>query len=267
MTLKKAYYGDYEERMRKRKAVIAVVCVIALLLVVGIVALCVKSVNSTTGDNETPAYEAPTSLPETAENNPDAEALSIPAYSGTFCVEINNNVPFFSATDLTTEAFEFYSPLDKLGRCGPALACLGKETMPTEERGSIGMIKPSGWHTIRYDDLIGDKYLYNRCHLIAYALSGENANEQNLITGTRYLNVSGMQPYENKAADYIYRTGNHVLYRVTPVFENDNLVATGVLMEAQSVEDEGAGLMFNVFIYNIQPGITIDYLTGDSHAE
>lgn len=190
--------------------------------------------------------------------------IFIPEYSGSVSVTVNNNVPFFEEKDFSLETFEHYSPLDSLGRCGVAMACIGLETMPTEERGSIGMIKPSGWKTIRYDDLIEDRYLYNRCHLIAYMLAGENANEKNLITGTRYFNVSGMLPYESETANYIRKTSNHVLYRVTPCFLGDNLVATGVLMEAQSVEDGGRGLQFNVFVFNVQPGIQIDYLTGDS---
>lgn len=191
----------------------------------------------------------------------------IPEYSGSISCEINGGIPFFTEQMITDEAFESYSELDSLGRCGAAIACLSQELMPTEERGSIGMIKPSGWHTVRYDDLIEDKYLYNRCHLIAYMLSGENANEKNLITGTRYFNVSGMLPYENMVADYISDTGNHVMYRVTPVFYSDELLARGVLMEAYSVEDSGIGLEFNVFIYNVQPGIIIDYSTGDSKRE
>lgn len=189
---------------------------------------------------------------------------TIPPYAGSVAVEINQSTPFFNDNQLTSETYETYSPLDDLGRCGPATACLGLETMPNEARGEIGMIRPSGWHTIRYDDLIEDKYLYNRCHLIAYSLSGENANINNLITGTRYFNVAGMLPYEIRVAQYIEETNNHVLYRVTPVFKGNNLVADGVLMEAFSVEDYGEGIRFNVFIYNIQPGITIDYLTGDS---
>ena len=154
--------------------------------------------------------------------------------------------------------------MDRLGRCGPATACLGRETMPTEERGPIGMIRPSGWHTVRYDDLIEDKYLYNRCHLIAYMLAGENDNERNLITGTADMNVAGMFPFELETANYILNTGNHVLYRVTPCFAGNDLVASGVLMEAYSIEDNGRGLSFNVFVFNIQPGIVIDYRTGYS---
>ena len=164
---------------------------------------------------------------------------------------------------MTTSSFERYAPLDSLGRCGVAYANIGKDIMPTEERGSIGMVKPSGWHSIRYENVDG-KYLYNRCHLIGYQLSAENANTSNLITGTRYLNIQGMLPFENMVADYIRETGNHVLYRVTPIYEGDNLVASGVLMEAYSVEDEGDGICFNVYCYNVQPGIVIDYATGAS---
>ena len=187
----------------------------------------------------------------------------IPAYSKDAVIEINGNVPGFTEEDYTTEAFEQYSPLDELGRCGMAYACVGEEIMPTEERGAIGMVKPSGWHTVKYDFVDG-KYLYNRCHLIAYMLSGENANTENLITGTRYLNTEGMLPYENRVADYVHDTGNHVLYRVTPVYEGDNLVASGVEIEASSVEDRGKSLSFHVYCYNVQPGVTIDYATGDS---
>lgn len=187
----------------------------------------------------------------------------IPAYSGQADIEINQNVPGFTESDYTTEAFEQYSPLDGLGRCGIAYACVGEEIMPTEERGAIGMVKPSGWHTVKYDFVDG-KYLYNRCHLIAYMLSGENANTENLITGTRYMNTEGMLPYENQVADYVHDTGNHVLYRVTPLYEGDNLVASGVEIEASSVEDKGKSLSFHVYCYNVQPGVTIDYATGDS---
>lgn len=190
-----------------------------------------------------------------------------PAYEGQAYAEVNGNVPYFSDADLTTEAFENYSQLDELGRCGVAYANICTQLMPTEKRGSIGGVRPSGWHTVRYDELIPDgKYLYNRCHLIGYQLAGENANRQNLITGTRYLNVTGMLPFENDTAEYVEETGNHVLYRVTPVFEGDDLVAKGVLMEAKSVEDRGEGLQFCVFCYNVQPGVVIDYATGESRA-
>lgn len=187
----------------------------------------------------------------------------VPAYSGEPYVVVNNNIPFFKDSDLTTEAFEKYSDLDSLGRCGAAYANVCQEIMPTEKRGAIGMVKPTGWQTVKYDWVDG-KYLYNRCHLIGYQLSGENANEKNLITGTRYLNVDGMLPFENLVADYVHETDHHVLYRVTPVFENSDLVASGVLMEAQSVEDDD--VLFCVYCYNVQPNVTIDYATGESHA-
>lgn len=193
----------------------------------------------------------------------EIDIADIPEYSGSPYVEVSGNVPSFTDADLSSPA-ETYTPLDPLGRCGSAMAIVSRETMPTEERGSIGMVKPSGWHTVRYDDLISDRYLYNRCHLIGYQLTAENANERNLITGTRYLNVEGMLPFENEVADYVEATGNRVLYRVTPVFVGDELVARGVQMEAQSVEDGGAGVSFNVFCHNVQPGIQIDYQTGQS---
>lgn len=187
----------------------------------------------------------------------------VPEYSGQPYVIINDNEPYFDKDDLTTQTFEKYSSLDSLGRCGVAYANIGEETMPTEKRGNIGMIKPSGWQIKKYDFIDG-KYLYNRCHLIGYQLSGENANEKNLITGTRYMNTEGMLPFENQVADYVKDTGNHVLYRVTPVFEEDNLVADGVLMEAMSVENRGLDIEFNVFVYNVQPHVKIDYQTGKS---
>lgn len=208
---------------------------------------------------------SPDSSSESPSQTSDREASynleSIPEYTSEPYVMINENVPFFTESDFTEEAFETYSDLDELGRCGAAFANVGKETMPTEERGQIGMIKPSGWQTVKYDCVDG-KYLYNRCHLIGYQLSAENANEKNLITGTRYLNVSGMLPFENMVADYIKNTGNHVLYRITPIYQDKNLVASGVLMEAQSVEDDT--IRFCVYCYNVQPGIQIDYATGKS---
>lgn len=190
----------------------------------------------------------------------------IPAYSGTPYTEVNGNKPYFREADLTTQSFEIYSELDSLGRCGVAYANVGQDLMPTEPRGEIGAVKPTGWHLVKYDNVDG-KYLYNRCHLIAYMLAAENANPQNLITGTRYLNVQGMLPFETKVCDYVKNTGNHVLYRVTPIFDGDNLLADGVLMEAYSVEDAGEGICFCVFAYNVQPGIGIDYATGDNWAE
>lgn len=190
-------------------------------------------------------------------------AADVPAYSGEPYTAVNNNEPYFTSDNLTTEAFENYSELDALGRCGVAYANVCLDTMPTEKRGSISEVKPTGWHSVKYDNVDG-KSLYNRCHLIGYQLTAENANQQNLITGTRYLNVDGMLPFENMVADYVKETDNHVLYRVTPIFTGDNLVADGVLMEGYSVEDEGDGICFCVYAYNVQPGITIDYATGDS---
>lgn len=187
----------------------------------------------------------------------------VPEYNGNAYAVINDNIPDFDQSDLSSDSFEIYSSLDSLGRCGSAYANIGIDLMPTEERGNIGQVKPSGWHTVKYDCVDG-KYLYNRCHLIGYQLTAENANEKNLITGTRYLNVQGMLPFENMVADYIKETENHVLYRVTPVFEGNNLVASGVQIEAESVEDDGEGIQFNVYCYNVQPGIIIDYATGES---
>lgn len=210
------------------------------------------------GCSQNSPSEAPS---QTSDQEVSYNLKSIPEYTGEPYVVINENVPFFTEPDFTEEAFETYSDLDELGRCGAAFANVGKETMPAEERGQIGMIKPSGWQTVKYDCVDG-KYLYNRCHLIGYQLSAENANEKNLITGTRYLNVSGMLPFENKVADYIKETGNHVLYRVTPIYQDKNLVASGVLMEAQSVEDDT--VKFCVYCYNVQPDVQIDYATGKS---
>lgn len=190
----------------------------------------------------------------------------IPAYSGKPYVAINNNVPFFQAEQLTgaVSSYETYSNLDNLGRCGVCIASIGKDIMPTSDRGTIGSVKPSGWQTIKYNGVVPGNYLYNRCHLIGFQLSGENANEKNLITGTRYLNIEGMLPFENMVADYVKETNKHVLYRVTPLFDGSNLVASGVLMEGRSVEDNGKAIMFNVFCYNVQPGVAINYGTGTS---
>lgn len=201
-------------------------------------------------------YSATTTVPQLTVDD-------IPEYSDEPFYVINDNNPYFSEDEQTTIAFENYSSLDYLGRCGFAYANICREIMPTEERGAIGQIKPSGWKTQKYD-IVDGKYLYNRCHLIGYQLSGENANEENLITGTRYMNVEGMLPFENMVADYVKETDNHVLYRVTPIYDGDNLVASGVQMEALSVEDDGDGICFNVYIYNNQPGIIIDYATGSS---
>lgn len=189
---------------------------------------------------------------------------TIPEYSGQKYVILNNNIPDFTESELDEEAFEYYSELDKYGRCGVAYAMLGRELMPTKPRESISDIKPTGWKTAAYEDLITDVYLYNRSHLIAHSLAGENANPNNLITGTDYMNKQGMLPFEESVLEYIRETGNHVLYRVTPVFHGDELVARGVQMEAFSVEDLGEEICFNVYIYNVQPGVEIDYETGEN---
>ena len=218
-------------------------------------------------EQETIQIDEPEEVPTsgTAAESATFSIDQVGTYSGNPYIVINNNAPFFTDEEKArTDAFETYSNLDSLGRCGVAYANICKELMPKGERGEIGSIKPSGWHTANYHEYVDGNYLYNRCHLIGYQLSGENANEKNLITGTRYLNVQGMLPYENVVAEYVESTGNHVLYRVTPVFEGDNLVASGVLMEAYSVEDQGSGVMFNVYCYNVQPGIVINYATGDS---
>lgn len=249
-------------RHRKTSGRSAVGRLTAALLLVSLLTGCSVTLDLGSGlsersDGSTLAYE---NLPESYE-----EALaSIPDYAGEDTIEINGNVPFFQDSDLTEESYEYYSELDSEERCGVAAACIGSDLMPTEKRSSISEVKPSGWQTVRYEGLVEGDYLYNRCHLIGYQLTGENANEKNLITGTRYFNVDGMLPYENEVADYIEQTDNHVLYRVTPLFEGDELVARGVLMEAESVEDAGKGVAFNVFVYNIQPGVTIDYSTGGS---
>ena len=204
--------------------------------------------------------------PATTSSAPMSETsvfslAEVPEYGGQPYTAVNGNEPYFTQTDYTTTAFEHYSELDAQGRCGVAYACVGQELMPTEKRGSIGQVRPSGWQTAKYDNVDG-KYLYNRCHLIGYQLTGENANEHNLITGTRYLNVQGMLPFENMVADYVKETANHVLYRVTPIFEGSELVARGVLMEGLSMEDDE--VRFCVYVYNCQPGIEIDYATGES---
>lgn len=265
----------------KKKASISLAGILTLFVLIGIIkpgtdvsvpdtqVIESETVRVQAGETQTDATqmssEEAASLAE-AHINTALEAFAnetIPEYSGNPYVELNGNVPYFTDEELSTTAFELYSELDSLGRCGACYANVCKEIMPTEERGSIGMVKPTGWHTVKYD-CITDRYLYNRCHLIGYQLAGENANEKNLITGTRYLNVDGMLPFENEVADYVNDTDNHVLYRVTPVFSGDNLLASGVIIEAKSVEDNGAGVQFNVYCYNVQPGISIDYIDGQS---
>ena len=257
-------------KLNNKRVIVVAVCVIAFLALLcrsdnRIAPIIAEQSNSTIGAEVDNLSTTEQTQPTTdVSSNLPIKLSDIPSYSGTSYYEVNNNQPFYHADELTTESFKRFGELDSLGRCGVAYACIGTDSLPTEERGAIGMIKPSGWHTVRYDDLIEDKYLYNRCHLIAFELSGENANPQNLITGTRYMNVEGMLPFENRVRDYVENSNNHVMYRVTPVFEGDNLVAHGVLMEGYSVEDNGTGICFNVFCYNVQPYIEIDYADGTS---
>ena len=222
--------------------------------------------NGAAGGAESSGTNGDAGVTESIGTNGDAvvtESIGIIFTGEPYCI-VNNNVRFFTSGEITTDEYENYSPLDFLGRCGVASANISPATLPTEERGAIGQVKPSGWHTVKYNDIIEGNYLYNRCHLIAYELAGENANELNLITGTRYMNVQGMLPFENKVADYVKETGNHVLYRVTPVFKDNELVARGVIMEAFSVEDNGSGICFCIYVFNVQPGIEIDYSDGNS---
>ena len=229
----------------------------------------VKQTEKPTEAPTKPPTEPPTEKPtEAVVGSGKAEKVNvsdIPEYSGTAYTVINNNIPNFSASELTTKGYEKYSSLDSKGRCGVAIASCGTEIMPAdgEERGSISSIKPSGWIQAKYSGISGG-YLWNRCHLIGWQLSAENANRSNLITGTRYMNIEGMLTFENMVADYIKETNNHVAYRVTPIFEDDNLVCSGVQIEAYSIEDDGEGICFNVYCYNVQPNITIDYATGSS---
>ena len=248
----KRYFDQniHKKKQRHRKLIITAGIILSLVL---ILCICFLTIRPDLNQKE-PVASGVQMVPGT----------DIPEYNGDPYIELNGNQPSFSEKDLTTEVFEHYSELDALGRCGTASAKIGPETLPNEERGPIGEIQPSGWQVANYHDLIDGNYLYNRCHLIAFSLSGENANEKNLITGTRYLNTEGMQPFELEVLDYIRETGNHVLYRVTPIFEGDNLIASGVEMDALSVEDQGAGICFHVFAYNVQPGVIIDYRTGDN---
>ncbi len=230
--------------------------VLALLCVLLFVASCFVSCLATDERSETSLYNCSEGF----------DYGTVPAYSGSPYTVINDNMPFFTEEELSQSSFEYYSPLDSLGRCGTVCASIGIDLMPTEPRGQIGSVKPTAWQISKYDFVDG-KYLYNRCHLIGYQLSGENANNENLITGTRYMNVQGMLPFENMVADYVKEEKNHVMYRVTPFFVGDNLLAEGVLMEAYSVEDGGEGICFNVFCYNVQPGVIIDYKNGNNQLE
>ncbi len=208
-----------------------------------------------------------TLLPEENLSEPNADWFAeIAEFSGEPYTVVNGNIPFFTEDEITDVSFESYGETDALERCTACVASIGRDLMPTEDRGYIGYVKPSGWQNEKYDFVDG-KYVYNRCHLIGYQLTGENATRENLITGTRYMNVEGMLPFENEVADYIKDTGNHVMYRVTPIFEGDNQLCSGVLMEAISVEDNGAGICFNVYCYNVQPGVIIDYATGENFPE
>ena len=218
----------------------------------------ISSSTETKEESERPV--APSTLPIT----PSITPTDIPDYAGRDYVALNGNKPSFDVSNLSTVPSEYYSDLDSLGRCGVVYACIGKDIMPTEERGSIGHIKPTGWHTVKYNGVVDGNYLYNRCHLVGYQLTGENDNEKNLITGTRQFNVEGMLSFENMVADYVKETSNHVMYRVTPVFEGNNLIVNGVQIEAWSIEDNGRGVCFNVFVYNVQDGIKINYANGES---
>lgn len=237
--------------------------ILTLLLVLGIFTSCDKPTTLPYYAPEDTDKSGELTTVQTVFSTGEFSLSSIPEYSGKPYVTVNNNTPFFKENEITKKSYEYYSPLDSLMRCGVTVACIGTDLMPTEKRGEIGSVKPTGWCNEKYDFVDGH-YLYNRCHLIGYQLSGENANECNLITGTRYMNVDGMLPFENMVADYVKETDNHVMYRVTPVFDGYNLLASGVLMEAYSVEDDGDGVLFCVFCYNVQPGVKIDYKTGEN---
>lgn len=248
---------------------------LALIFAVMVVG-CSEKAKTTDTVNQSAAQTGTTVLKEesqehkttsiTAKSETQLEISEIPEYKGKPYVSIHQNKPEFLKEEIKAKSFEAYSTLDDLGRCGMAVACVGWDIMPKEKRGAIGSVKPSGWHTVKYDFVDG-KYLYNRCHLIGYQLTGENANEKNLITGTRYLNVEGMLPFENMVADYVKETRKHVMYRVKPVYKGKNLLAEGVQIEGYSVEDKGKSISFNVFCYNVQPGVKIDYTTGKSSSD
>lgn len=247
-----------EIRKNKIKKIIIAICGLLILLATSVIYLGFR-------------YDSGKTKKEIISNS-DTDSSSeiiIPEYSGEPYAYINENVPLFSESDRQLDVFESYSQLDEFGRCQMAFANICPELMPTEERGNIGNIKPSGWKQAKYEGVVNSKppYLYNRCHLIAFCLAGENDNELNLITGTRYMNVEGMLPWEEKVARYVDKSGNHVLYRVTPDFVDEELVARGVLIEALSLEDAGEGISFCVYCYNVQPGVSIDYMTGESRLE
>ena len=251
-------------KYRRLLFIFALLCLLAIPMTLSDISLADAATRVTASLTADKAPSKTLSKKEATASALDFTTDDVPAYAEEPYVVVNDNVPGFTKKELTTTAFEYYSSLDSLGRCDLAYANVCEEIMPTEERSEIGSVKPTGWHTVKYDCVDG-KYLYNRCHLIGYQLSGENANNKNLITGTRYLNVDGMLPFENLVDDYVEETGNHVLYRVTPIFEGDNLVASGVLMEAESVEDKGEGVEFCVYCYNTQPAVEIDYESGESN--
>ncbi len=250
--------------MKKGRITIIGVIVSLIVAISGYFQMDTEQIAETINENRVEQSVEQTGQNEAGQNAGESVSIeAIPEYTGSAYVVINNNIPSFTEADYTKESFETYSDLDSLGRCGVAYANVGVDIMPTEDRGEIGHVKPTGWQSVKYDNVEG-KYLYNRCHLIGFQLTGENANKGNLITGTRYFNVDGMLPFENMVADYVKETQNHVLYRVTPFYEGNDLVASGVQMEAWSVEDNGEGICFNVYVYNVQPGIVIDYATGES---
>ncbi|WP_297181949.1 DNA/RNA non-specific endonuclease [uncultured Enorma sp.] len=274
--------SEFTERIEKARGILLTALLVLALLVLP---ACSGDEAPATGSAEAPAsQEQPAQAMEDPEEpgapepapsdggqlaEPVVFDLSqVPAYDGSPYAAINDNVPTIGEDDIPAQS-ESYAPLDELGRCGAAVAVVSPSTMPAEgeERGSIGMVKPTGWHTVRYDDLVDGRYLYNRCHLIGWQLTAENDNERNLVTGTRYMNTEGMLPFENEVVDYVDRTGGRVLLRVEPVFEGDELVCRGVHMETRSLDDGGLGVAFNVFCYNVQPGVGIDYATGESWRE
>lgn len=257
------YYINQGGKYMRRKRIGMSLVLLVLFLVFG--NACTYEPASPVSKNETQKTQGSSGIQATEALTYEEASTATYVYTGEPFIEIHGNIPFFEEDEYTQEAFEEYSPLDELGRCGVAYANICTEVMPTEERGSIRSIKPAGWQSVKYDGLINGGYLYNRCHLIAHELSGEDANKQNLITGTRYMNIEGMLPFENEVARYVKDTQNHVLYRVTPIYTDDNLLVDGVLIEAYSVEDEGSGICFCIFAFNVQPGIVIDYKTGDSH--
>lgn len=246
---------------KRNRLLIYIWCAVVTILAIVLAVVCIKNgIFSDSKNSDSTEQLSDNNDSNSSGNHGDTD---IPAYSGKIYVELNGNVPHFDETDMNLDAFESYSELDSLGRCGVAYAKLGRELMPTEERENISDIHPTGWVQAEYD-IVEQGKLWNRSHLIAFSLAGENANENNLITGTRHFNADGMEPFESMIVEYINNTDNHVMYRVNPIFTGDNLVADGVHMEAYSVEDNGAGICFNVFVYNVQPGIVIDYATGDS---